>query len=270
MINSGRTGGSARRLRIGFLSAAVARGHGRRDALGLVDLLATAGDGPDPGDDRLPPYVLGIRAQLTRSTTRLRSRLLLGNRELVERIHAESVRVVTQYTVRGEPAPAALARFGRTVGDWRSSAAVCRSRAQGLVDEVNHLLACYWDAAWQRAGRELAGRGLADRVPELPERRPSGWLPGRAELDATWHRLDDGLLSDRWYVKDARGTNSYGPSDPGNAKGGHRLSGNTAPGTPAPAAPAAVEQALAILDSQATYGTPAAAGGGPSPRSGGR
>lgn len=247
MISSGRTGGSARRLRIGFLSAAVARSHGRRDAPGLVDLLATAGDGPDPGDDRLPPYVLGVRAQLTRSTTRLRSRLLLRNRDLAERIQAESVRVVTQYTVRGEPAPAALARFGRTVGDWRSSAAVCRSRAQGLADEANHLLACYWDAAWQRAGRELAGR--------VPERRPSGWLPGRAELDVTWHRLDDGLLSDRWYGKDARGAGS---------------SGTSGPDSPAPAGRAAVEQALAILDSQATDGTPAAAGGGPAHRSGSR
>ncbi|MBA2807785.1 hypothetical protein E0500_010275 [Streptomyces sp. KM273126] len=232
MINSGRTGGSVRRLRIGFVSAAIARIHGRRDAQGLLDLLADAGSGHRPSDDQLPPYVLGVRAQVTRSTTRLRSRLLHSNRELVEQIYAESVRVVTQYTVRGEPAPAALARYGRTVGTWRSSAAVCRSRAQGLVDEANHLLTCYWDAAWTRARRLL-------EAPEgslaVPERRPAGWLPGKAELDPTWHRLDDGLRSDRWY---------------GGA-------------APLPGAdPTAVEQALAILDTQAIRGGAARAGSG--------
>ncbi|MGC9380664.1 hypothetical protein [Streptomyces sp. MH13] len=217
MINSGRTGGTARRLRIGIVSTAVARGHGRRDAPGLLDALTDVVEGRHPSTDGLPPYVLGVRAQVVRSTTRLRSRMLLGNRALSERIQAESVRVVTQYTVRGAPAPAALARYGEMVGAWRNSATVCRSRAQGLVDEANHLLTCYWDAAWTRARRSR----------EIPERRPTGWLPGRTELDATWHRVDDGLLSDRWY----------------------------GPGAPATAAdPAAVAQALAILDSQTTRG----------------
>ncbi|MFH9733962.1 hypothetical protein [Streptomyces sp. NPDC017260] len=215
MINSGRTGGTARRLRIGILSTAVARGHGRRDAPGLLDVLTEIGAGLPPSTDGLPPYVLGVRAQVLRSTTRLRSRMLLGNRALSEQIQAESVRVVTQYTRRGEPAPAALARYGGSVGTWRNSAAVCRSRAQGLVDEANHLLTCYWDAAWTRARR----------IREIPELRPTGWLPGRIELDATWHRIDDGLLSDRWY-----------------GSGPPRTGGD----------PAAVAQALAILDSQAT------------------
>ncbi|CAL9276900.1 hypothetical protein SUDANB5_05421 [Streptomyces sp. SudanB5_2050] len=216
VIHSDRSG-TARRLRIGFLSAAHARAHGRRDASGLLDVLADAGLGRAPDTDGLPPYVLGVRAQAVRSTTRLRARMLDRNRDLSRRIHAESVRVVTQYTVRGEPAPAALARFGTMVGTWRNSAAVCRSRAQGVVDEANHLLACYWDAAWTRARR----------AHELPPHRPAGWLPGRAELDPTWHRVDDGLLPDRWY-------------------------GRGAP--PASADPAAVAQALAILDSQLTGG----------------
>ncbi|MFH8976639.1 hypothetical protein [Streptomyces sp. NPDC017890] len=184
-------------------------------------MLTDVGEGRHPSTDGLPPYVLGVRAQVVRSTTRLRSRMLLGNRALSERIQAESVRVVTQYTVRGTPAPAALARYGEMVGTWRNSATVCRSRAQGLVDEANHLLACYWDAAWIRARRSR----------EIPERRPTGWLPGRTELDTTWHRVDDGLLSDRWYE-------SPGPPGPPGAAGD----------------PAAVAQALAILDSQATRG----------------
>ncbi|MFE9725709.1 hypothetical protein ACFYQ5_19430 [Streptomyces sp. NPDC005794] len=202
---------------------AIARSHGRRDAEGLLYLMADAVPDRRPPGDRLPPYVMGVRAQVTRRTTRLRSRLLHSKRGLVGTIHAESVRVVTQYTVRNDPAPAALARFGRTVGDWRSSAAVCRSRAQGLVDEANHLLSCYWDEVWAHA------RLSAD----VQDRRPARWLPGKAELDPTWHRLDDGLLPDRWYGA----------------------------GTPAPGAdPAAVEQALAILDSQTAARTVRAGG----------
>ncbi|GAA3958951.1 hypothetical protein GCM10022384_09770 [Streptomyces marokkonensis] len=226
MINSGRTGGTARRLGIGIVSASVARAHGRRDAPGLLDVLTEIGEGRHPSTDGLPPYVLGVRAQVLRSTTRLRSRMLLGNRALSAKIQAESVRVVNQYTERGEPAPAALAGYGRSVGNWRNSAAVCRSRAQGLVDEANHLLTCYWDAVWTRARRSS----------EIPERRPTGWLPGRIELDTTWHRIDDGLLPDRW----------YGPGAP-------RTGGD----------PAAIAQALAILDTQATgTGAPRGTGNG--------
>ncbi|MYU25977.1 hypothetical protein [Streptomyces sp. SID8352] len=218
MITSSRTGGAVRRLRTGFVSTQLARAHGRRDAAGLLDVLGEAPDAGDPsGTAGLPPYVLGVRARAEHDTTRLRARMLHGNRALTVRIHAESVRVVTQYTVRGEPAPAALARYAGTVADWRNAAAVCRSRAQGVIDAANHLLTCYWDAVWAEARRSH----------ELPDRRPTGWLPGRTRLDTTWHRVDDGLLSDRWYG----GRGPAGEPDP-----------------------AAVAQALAILDSQHTRG----------------
>ncbi|MEU6367280.1 hypothetical protein ABZ876_16470 [Streptomyces sp. NPDC046931] len=175
--------------------------------------MAEAEASENPPDDVLPPYVLGVRAQVQRSTARLRSRMFAGHSELSTRIQAESVRVVTQYSVRGVPAPAALARFGSMVGAWRSAASVCRSRAQLLADEANQLLACYWDTAWTRARRAHA----------LEEHRPAGWLPGKVALDGTWHHLDDGLLSDRWY----------------------------APGLPERGSdPSAVAQALYILDHQ--------------------
>ena len=80
-------------------------------------------------------------------------------------------------------------------------------------------------------GRVTGERSLAYRFTfqiskNIGDRRPTGWLPGRAELDATWRRLDDGLLSDRWYGAGAQGGGSS----------------------------AAVEQALAILDSQGVGG----------------
>ncbi|TVZ92501.1 hypothetical protein FB157_108226 [Streptomyces sp. BK340] len=217
MISKGRIGVRVRRLRAGYLSSVRARFHGRRDADGLQELLANAFAGSAPSDDNLPPYVLGLRAQVRHSTARLRSRTLKSHRALHVRIQSESVRVVTQYTERTEPTPAALARYGEWVGEWRSAASVCRAQAQQLADEANQLLACYWDAAWARArkGDQVGGQ------------RPTGWLPGEITLDGTWARLDDGLLSDRW----------YGPQTPGRD-----------------ADPSAVAQALHILDHQSARG----------------
>ncbi|SOE08135.1 hypothetical protein [Streptomyces sp. Ag109_G2-15] len=217
MISKGRIGVRGRRLRAGYLSSFRARFHGRRDADGLRDLLTDALAGSTPTDDNLPPYVLGLRAQVLRSTARLRSRTLASHRALHIRIQAESVRVVTQYTVRGEQAPAALARFGQWVAEWRSAASVCRQQAQQLADEGNQLLACYWDAAWARYRQG----------GDLDEKRPTGLLPGRITLDRTWNHLDDGLLSDRWYAPETAGHD---------------------------ADPSAVAQALHILDHQSARG----------------
>ncbi|MER8119534.1 hypothetical protein [Streptomyces sp. NPDC094031] len=217
MINKGRINVRVQRRRAGFLSSLRARIHGRRDADGLREMLAGARAGGAPSDEDLPPYVLGLHAQVRHSTALLRSRTLAAHRALHIRIQSESVRVVTQYTGRGEPTPAALARFGGWVAEWRSAASVCRQQAQQLADEANQLIACYWDGAWARArrGDQVAGR------------RPTGWLPGKITLDGTWSRLDDGLLSDRWYAPDAPGRE---------------------------ADPSAVAQALHILDTQSARG----------------
>ncbi|WP_211285498.1 hypothetical protein [Streptomyces thermovulgaris] len=191
-----------------------------------MSVLIEARAGKAPADLALPPYVLGLRAEVQRGSARLRTRMLKANRRLNTVIQSESVRIVTQYTKRGRPAPAALARYGEMVASWRNAAAVHRAMAQELVDQTNQLLACYWDAAWQRARRknEIAAH-------ELDERRPTEWLPGEIALDPTWHRVDDWLITDRWYGQQ--------PSDE--------------------AARPAVLQALAILDSQAVGASAASA-----------
>ncbi|MFF9018861.1 hypothetical protein [Streptomyces eurythermus] len=225
MISKTRINVRVRRLNAGLLSSARARWHGRRDAAGLREFPRKATPGQQPADATagLPPYILGLHARVRRGTARLRSRTLRAHRALRVRIEAESVRVVNQYQVRGEPAPAALARFGRMVGEWRSAAAECRQQAQQLADDANQLIACYWDAAW--AGGQAAG--LVDGA------RPAGRLPGEIALDRTWDHIDDSLLTDRWYAG-------------GNA-----------------AAASAVARALHILDHQAAYdGAPSGAGEG--------
>lgn len=228
MIKEVRINVRVRRLKSGRLSSALARFHGRRDAAGLREFLTESAAGRTPADDSLPPYILGLHAQVRRSAAGLRTRTLAAHRELHVRIQSESVRVVTQYTVRREPAPAALARYGRMVGEWRSAASVYRQQAQQLADEANQLIASYWDAAWVRTRRDGHVSGP----------RPTGWLPGEITLDRTWARLDDGLLSDRW----------YGPEPAGHD-----------------ADPSAVAQALHILDHQAARGGSGPARGGGAP-----
>ncbi|MFI6348423.1 hypothetical protein [Streptomyces sp. NPDC050560] len=206
-----------------WLPAARARWHGRRDSAGLRAFLAqTAGGTPE--DDTLPPYVLGLRMRARRRTVRLRTRTLARHRALLVRIQAESVRVVAQYTLRGEPAPAALARYGQMVGEWRAAATVCRQRAQQHLDATNQLTACYWDAAWAGARRD----------DDVSGARPTGRLPGEAVLDHTWTHLDDALVSDRWYAED-----------------GPRRGADTS----------AVADALHILDQQSAHGGPGRARG---------
>ncbi|GGS90867.1 hypothetical protein [Streptomyces cinerochromogenes] len=226
MINKARINVRVRRLKTGRLSSLRARFHGRRDAAGLRELLRDTAAGRTPADTGLPPYVLGLHARVRRGSARLRSRTLAAHRDLYVRIQAESVRVVTQYTVRRDPAPAALARYGRSVAEWRSAAAVCRQQAQQLVDEANQLIACYWDAVWTRAQADGGGDGEAGGPPP-------GRLPGEITLDPTWANLDDSLLSDRWYA----------PQDVGRH-----------------ADPSAVAQALHILDHQTVPGADATSG----------
>ncbi|MFF5533411.1 hypothetical protein ACFY71_13125 [Streptomyces cinerochromogenes] len=228
MINKARINVRVRRLKAGRLSSVRARFHGRRDAAGLREFLADAAAGRTPADNSLPPYILGLHARVRRGSARLRSRTLAAHRDLYVRIQAESVRVVTQYTVRRDPAPAALARYGKSVAEWRSAAAVCRQQAQQLVDEANQLIACYWDAVWTRAQDNGGGGDGGAGGP-----RPPGRLPGEITLDHTWTDLDDGLLSDRWYAPE----------------GGRRH-----------ADPSAVAQALHILDHQAVPGADATSG----------
>ncbi|MFJ7208064.1 hypothetical protein ACIQWR_31620 [Streptomyces sp. NPDC098789] len=152
MIATDQIRGPARRARLGRATAYRARRRGRLDAPGLRPLLPTLPP-PEPGallelPEIVTPFVMEAQAGALRAVGQLRSRLLRDKRRLIIEIHAESVRVVTQYDVRAEPSPAALARYGKTVGGWRADAELCRARATALTHEANQRLACYWDAVW--------------------------------------------------------------------------------------------------------------------------
>ncbi|MFD7028380.1 hypothetical protein ACFWAR_10145 [Streptomyces sp. NPDC059917] len=280
MIATDQIRGPARRARLGRATAYRARRHGRLDAPGLRPLLPTLPP-PEPGallelPDIVTPFVMEAQAGALRAVGQLRSRLLRDKRRLIIAIHAESVRVVTQYDVRAEPSPAALARYGETVGGWRADAELCRARAAALTHEANQRLACYWDAVWltvqtaRAEERRLAAQARRarerTRTPGAPPPgptagpapagapaaageageaarphftpRPAHWLPGRVTLDATWQDVDAWLLTG---------------------------------GTPAPAPAAharthAVARALEILDTQPRRdGAPAPTGHRPRP-----
>lgn len=198
-IDTNQFSGSARYAWLGRTTAAHDRRQGRKDAPGLrarLDSLPhpdTWERDTDPYPQLLTPHVLGIRASASRGTDRLRSRLLHGERALCARIQAESVRVVTQYDVRQNPTPAALARYGELIGVWRTSAGVCRARAAVLTHEANQRLAHYWDAVL------ISLQPPAERPLTAEHLRR---LPGRVELDESWLRTDDWLWADDWLRAD--------------------------------------------------------------------
>jgi hypothetical protein len=140
---------------------------------------------PDP-DTVVTPYVREVRSTARRATEQMRSALISEQYELISRLHAESVRVVNQYDVLKDPMPAALARFGHWVGQWRTSTDLCRSRAQAVIDQANQQLDCYWGAV----------RKAHPRLVDPRRGEPTRWLPGRVELDDSWHRPGIWLLSD--------------------------------------------------------------------------
>ncbi|GAA2260414.1 hypothetical protein GCM10010232_59480 [Streptomyces amakusaensis] len=200
MIRSDSVNAVARQGVLGGFARTAAVRRGRRDgARGIprVPLAAVAaappGTGPAPlavlpdtDPLLLTPYVTVVRQTARRATEQMRATLIRREHGLLTRLRAESVRVVTQYDVRLDPMPAALARYGHWVGQWRTSTEVCRSRAQAVVDRSNQQLACYWEGlcgSHQQLSR--LGRGPG------PE-----WLPGRMELDESWRRPEVWLLDD--------------------------------------------------------------------------
>ncbi|MFJ1928624.1 hypothetical protein [Streptomyces sp. NPDC088131] len=193
-IDTNRFRSSARYAWPGRTTAFHDRQQGRKDAPGLrvrLDSLPhpdTWERDADPYPQLLTPHVLGIRASASRGADQLRSRLLHGERALCARIHAESVRVVTQYDVRQNPTPAALARYGELIGVWRTSASLCRGRATVLTHEANQRLAHYWDAVLISLEPPSAEGPLTARHLRL--------LPGRVDLDESWRRTDDWLWAD--------------------------------------------------------------------------
>ena len=205
MITTENVGGVARRGRLGRIARETAKRRGRRDgARGIPRLPASTPQAPGQGPqgqgqgqgqgephnadlDLITPYVMEIWTTTRRATEQMRSALIRREHTLITRIREESVRVVTQYDVRQDPTPAALARFGGSVGRWRTSIDLCRSRAQAVTDRGNQQLAFYWDEL-RKTHPRLAASGL------LPP--PARGLPGQLELDRSWDRADVWLLTD--------------------------------------------------------------------------
>ncbi|MER6916533.1 hypothetical protein ABT354_33180 [Streptomyces sp. NPDC000594] len=192
MIRTDNVNGVARRGRLGRTAGLLAGRRGRRDgARGIPRLPHHDGEplviGLAETDHLLvTPYVTAIRMGARRSTEQMRAALIRRERNRIAVLRAESVRVITQYDIRREPMPAALARYGRWVAEWRTRTDLCRAHAQAVVDRANQLLACYWGGVLA----EHETLGLVERRP-VPE-----WLPGRVELDSTWRHPDVWLLDD--------------------------------------------------------------------------
>lgn len=163
-------------------SAVRSRRRGRLDAARLR-MAASAYD-PD-SSELITPYVEEVRLIAGRAAIELRGRLIEDKHALVAHIHSGAVAVVTQYEVRHDPSPALLDRWGGKVAEWRTAAALCRTRAESIAGGANLRLAHYWDAVWQR---QSAG-------DEAPRTRPQDWLPGRITLEADWHEPDSWLTA---------------------------------------------------------------------------
>ncbi|MFD3374566.1 MULTISPECIES: hypothetical protein [unclassified Streptomyces] len=163
-------------------SAVRSRLRGRLDAARLPTTVAAY----DPDSSELiTPYVQEVRLIAERAAIELRGRLIEDRHALAVVIHSGAVAVVTQYEVRRSPSPALLDRWGRSVAEWRTAAALCRTRAESIAGGANLRLAHYWDAVWQR---QSAG-------DETPRTRPQDWLPGEISLDADWHDPDSWLTA---------------------------------------------------------------------------
>ncbi|WP_416977616.1 hypothetical protein [Streptomyces sp. T028] len=115
----------------------------------------------------------------------LMARFLKERAAVVGRVHEESERIVTEYDApreddrRREDVPAALARFGGWVSQWRTEVTACQQRGRALAACADQELAHY-EAAYARVAR----------LEELP----SAGHPGSAALDETWTGPPDWLL----------------------------------------------------------------------------
>lgn len=126
-------------------------------------------------------YLRQLERGLRMALEDLRSRFVTKHADLIDRVHAESARIVTEYDQRREDVPAALARFGGWVSQWRTEVTACQQRGLALAACADQELAHY-EAAYARAGRQA-----------LPQ--PVGGV-GVAVLDETWTGAPDWMLDD--------------------------------------------------------------------------
>ncbi|MER7764028.1 hypothetical protein [Streptomyces sp. NPDC097619] len=293
MIATDQVRGPARRARLGRLTALRARRRGRRDAAALRPLLPEGPGGRREGAPPFPeivtPFVMETRTDALRAAGQLRARMLREERRAITALHAESVRVVTQYDLRGDPLPAALARYGRMVGAWRTRAEVCRAHAWALTQEANQRLACYWDAVWRtvqedraRELREAARRARTGRHAAGPAPAPAP--PGPAAAGTAGRAGHPGYPGPAGPTGPTAppGVGAHPGGDPGPApRPAHWLPGRVVLGTDwddvdawllrgptpgrAPSAPLrqpALVRALEILDTQNGHAPPGGPGTG--------
>ncbi|GGQ99380.1 hypothetical protein [Streptomyces aurantiogriseus] len=125
-------------------------------------------------------YAQQVQLGLELALGELRSRFHTEHAALIERLHAEAARIVTEYDQRHEQVPTALARFGGWVAQWRTAVTACQQRGLALAACADQELAHY-EAAYARKEDRI-------RVP-LEERAPTtppGERPSAAVLDETW------------------------------------------------------------------------------------
>ncbi|SFD25886.1 hypothetical protein [Streptomyces aidingensis] len=186
----GGIGRVVRRAALPAMTRAGARIRGRED--GRRGIPAGSHGGP-AGTARpeliVTDYIAGLHALGAQAALDLRAALLHRERRLVAAIHREAVQVVTQYDIRQDPRPAALAAFGGRVGDWRTMAAVCRGRAEGITGRINQQIAAYWHGL--RLGRleQFNYRPPDDEDSVFPRH----WRPAPMTLDPSWDAPDTWL-----------------------------------------------------------------------------
>jgi hypothetical protein len=180
MIRTENIGRAVRRAEPPVTALWAARIKGRRDGFRGLPHVPPPAPLPPGAEVAVTGYIRQQRATAGRAAEQLRARLLDREWRLIADIRSQAVQVVTQYDVRGRPAPAALARFGRQVGEWRTKADVCRCRALAVHERINQQIACYWDAV-RRHHRD---------VPDPAPAHLAHWAPARLELDPSWYRPD--------------------------------------------------------------------------------
>ena len=158
-------------------------------------------------------YARQLERGLRMALEDLRSRFVTRNAGHIDRVHAESARIVTEYDHRREDVPAALARFGGWVSQWRTEVTACQQRGLALAacadQELAHYEAAYTRArhraearARRRARREAERRADARGEPrpepleplEPPEPDPSGAVI--AGPDEIWTGAPDWMLDE--------------------------------------------------------------------------
>ncbi|MFF8928074.1 hypothetical protein ACF1AO_12470 [Streptomyces longwoodensis] len=130
-------------------------------------------------------YARKLQRGLSAALGELRSVFIAEHAALIDRVHAEAARIVTEYDQRAEHVPAALARFGGWVSQWRTEVTACQQRGRALAACADHELAHYEAAYAREVGRRRRGR---------PPESPSGERPSEAALDEVWTGEPDWML----------------------------------------------------------------------------